>query len=116
MHETSVISTVLGVLRHNPGPHAMVRVYLEELSRPADELALLLRAHLAETDPPADVADLQVLPLPRTHACAFCARTWVADAGEADCPTCGRPGCPAAHRYPRIQVELLPATCTSAGD
>lgn len=111
MRGTSLIGTVLAVLRDDPGPHALVRVHLDEMSTPADELVRLLRAHLAAAQPPVDVADLQVVLLPVVRRCAACPTTWHSVEPEPLCPSCGDPALAQPDGQPaRIHVELVPAT------
>lgn len=106
MHEASLATSVLAVLRHNPGPHQHVRVHIADISSSAEELTQHLRAYLAAADPPVAVTQVEVVPRPRERQCATCASRWTTLDPDPLCPDCG--GLPLSSPHDRrLEVELL---------
>lgn len=105
MHEASLASSVLSVLRRHPGPYGVVRVHVADVSSPAEALAERLRTHLAAADPPVTAA-VEVRLRERRRLCATCATTWTTSETAPSCPSCAGPALPAPHDH-TVEVELL---------
>jgi hypothetical protein len=105
VHESSLASSVLAVLRTHPGPYGLVRVHVGDVSTPAAALAERVRAHLASADPPVTAA-VEVVPRTRERLCAACATAWTSAQPDPPCPACAGPALPAPHDH-AVEVELL---------
>ena len=105
VHEASLATTVLGVLRQHPGADH-VRVHVGDLSTPADELAATLRTHLAGATPAIEVGEIEVVPRARQRICSACAHPWTSADLDPECPACAVPPLPLPHDH-TIEVEIL---------
>lgn len=105
MHEASLATTVLAVLRQHPAANR-VRVHVGDLSTPADDLAATLRTHLDGARPRVDVHGIEVVPRARQRLCAVCAHPWASARLDPDCPACGGPPLPLPHDH-NVEVEIL---------
>jgi Zn finger protein HypA/HybF involved in hydrogenase expression len=106
MHEASLATSVLEVLRNHPGPHDRVRVHIADISSTPEELTRQLESYLASADPPVNVCNLEVVPRARERLCASCAATWLTFDHDPTCPACGGVPLPTPHDH-RLEVELL---------
>ena len=106
MHEASLATTVLSVLRGNPGPPGRVRIHIWDTSTPAADLAERVATYLATAEPPVQVPGVEVIPQPRQRLCADCATGWTSPQPAPTCPACGGPALPLPHDH-RLEVELL---------
>jgi Zn finger protein HypA/HybF involved in hydrogenase expression len=106
MHETSLATTVLTVLRDRPGPYPHVRVHVGDLDTRPEDLAARLRTHLDAADPPVTVATIEVILRARPRLCAACTHTWTSADPDAACPACGGPPLPLLHDH-HVDVELV---------
>lgn len=105
MHEASLASSVLAVLRRHPGPYGVVRVHVGDVSSPAEALAERLRTHLAAAEPPVTAA-VEVRLRERERLCAACTTTWSSPEPDPPCPACAGPALPVPHDH-AVEVELL---------
>lgn len=105
MHEASLASSVLAVLRRHPGPYGVVRVHVGDVSSPAEALAERLRTYLAAADPPI-TAEVQVRLRERERLCGACATGWTSTESDPACPSCGGAALPVPHDH-AVEVELL---------
>ena len=106
MHEASLATTVLTVLRDHPGPPGRVRIHLWDTSTPAADLAERVATYLATAEPPVQVTGVEVVLRPRQRLCAACATGWTSAEPAPTCPTCDGPALPLPHDH-RMEVEFL---------
>ena len=105
MHESSLATSVLTVLRQHPGPYGHVRVHVADLSSSTEELTERLRAYLAAAQPAIAVTSVEVVLRARQRLCANCATAWTTPDPAPACPACDGPALPLPHDH-GVEVEL----------
>lgn len=95
MHEAGLAARIAAEVRGRDAiDGAVVRVSVRGGHHEPAPVEHALRLHLLAALPGLDAGRLQVVFEPSTRVCSCCSSTFLAPAGNANCPTCGGPALP----------------------
>jgi Zn finger protein HypA/HybF involved in hydrogenase expression len=112
MHEAAIADAILGALREQaPGRRARILVRGGHGDPEAFDMAL--RFHLLVGDPRIELAQMEIVHLPRVLICANCGNGYEAKDPIEACPACGGGAWP-DYAPEEVELELLEKLAASA--